>query len=63
MRGYWQLEFYVEGHHKIRYLYGTDAAVQRRVKRYNPDSKILIKLDKAKVQYLKTEKNARFITL
>jgi hypothetical protein len=63
MRQYWQFNFYVDGRQKTRYFYGTPAAAERRAKRYTCDSRELRRLSKSKAQYLKAEKNARFITL
>lgn len=63
MRQYWQFDYIVDGKHKIRYFYGTEAAVNRRTKRYKCDSREITVLSKSQVNYLKTVKEARFIDL
>ena len=39
MRQYWQFEYLSDFGKKTRFFYGTEAAVQRRVKRYQGDDK------------------------
>ncbi|HWP98713.1 MAG TPA: hypothetical protein VN426_17855 [Syntrophomonadaceae bacterium] len=63
MRKYWIFMFYVEDKEKIRYFYGTEAAVIRRVKRTTGEGKHLAELHKPLVDYLKTEKKVRFVDL
>lgn len=63
MRQYWQFEYFVDGKHKIRYFYGTEAAVNRRAKRYDGCGKQIKLLNKSEVLHLKQEKEARFIDL
>lgn len=63
MRQYWQFNYLSDFGNKTRYFYGTEVAVQRRIKNYKCESKDLIYLSKSKAQYLKTEKKAHFIVL
>lgn len=63
MKQYWQFDYMSDFGKKIRYFYGTEAAVQRRVKRYKGDSKELRRLSKSKAQYLIEEKKMHFIDL
>lgn len=63
MREYWQLDFYVNDYRKTRYFYGTEAAANRRTRRYEADRKDLRKISRSRAEYLKTEKRAHFIDL
>jgi hypothetical protein len=63
MREYWQLDFYVNDIKKTRYLFGTEAAANRRFKKYKYENKDLKKMNKSKAEYLKNEKKAHFIEL
>lgn len=63
MRQYWQLDYFCDFGWKTRYFYGTEAAVQRRARNYESDRKNLKNISKSRVEFLKTEKNARFISL
>lgn len=63
MREYWQYEFYTGDHKRTRYFYGTEAAAQRRAKRYTADKKDLVKLDRSFAKNLKMEQKVRFIDL
>ncbi|NLO21189.1 MAG: hypothetical protein GX119_04230 [Syntrophomonadaceae bacterium] len=63
MRQYWQFEYLSDFGKKIRYFYGTEAAVQRRIKRYQGDGKELKNLNRSKAKYLKMENKVNFITL
>lgn len=63
MRQYWQFEYLSDFGKKTRYFYGTEAAVQRRVKRYQGEGKALRNLNRAKAQHLKKEKKVHFIDL
>ncbi|MEN6462130.1 MAG: hypothetical protein ABFC94_12260 [Syntrophomonas sp.] len=63
MKEYWQFDYYINGYRKTRFFYGTHAAVLRRTRHYECDNKELKTMSKSKVQYLKTEKNARIIDL
>ncbi|MDD3364170.1 MAG: hypothetical protein PHZ03_04260 [Syntrophomonas sp.] len=63
MRLYWQFDYLSDFGSKTRYFYGTEAAAQRRIKKYNCDRKDLRNLSKSRVQYLKMEKKAHFIDL
>ncbi|WP_054694174.1 hypothetical protein [Syntrophomonas palmitatica] len=63
MRQYWQFDYYVGGRHKVRYFYGTEAAVNNRIKKYECESKELIVLNRSQAIYLKTEKKIHIIKL
>ncbi|MDD4802344.1 MAG: hypothetical protein PHF24_05310 [Syntrophomonas sp.] len=63
MKLYWQLDYLSDFGKKTRYFYGTEAAAQRRTKRYKCENRDLRNLSKSRVQYLKTEKKAHFIEL
>lgn len=63
MKQYWQFDFYRDGRKKTRFFHATDAALQRRIKKYECDRKDLRQLSKSKVQYLKMEKKAHIIDL
>lgn len=63
MKEYWQFDFLSDFGMKTRYFYGTEAAVQKRIKQYKYDSKNLRIVSKSRAQYLKTEKKAHFIDL
>lgn len=63
MRHYWQLDMFTGDNHKIRYLYGTEAAANSRTRRYTADRKDLKQLSKFQADCLKNEKKARFIVL
>ena len=63
MRKYWQLDYFCDFGWRTRYFYGTEAAVQSRVRRYKSDNKNLKNISKSRVQFLKSEKNAHFIVL
>ena len=56
MKNYWQFDFYVDGRQKTRYFFGTDAAVQKRVKKYKCDRKDLRGMSKSKAEYLREKK-------
>lgn len=61
MRNYWKFTFYFQDKEKTRYFYGTEATVKRRANKTTGDSKSLVKLNKSQVDYLKKEKEVRFI--
>lgn len=63
MKNFWQFEFYIKNEKRTRYFRGTEAAVGRRVRRYDSERKNLVQISKSKAEYLKTEKKARFIDL
>lgn len=63
MKQYWQFDFFTDFGKKTRYFYGTEAAVQRKVKSYKYDNKDLKNISKTRFQYLKTEKKAHLIDL
>ncbi len=63
MKQYWQFDFYRDGQKKRRFFYGTEAALQRRIKKYECDRKDLRNISQSRVQYLKMEKEAHFISL
>jgi len=63
MKNFWQFEFYVKNEKRIRYFRGTEAAVVRKVKRYDSETKNLVQISKSKAEYLKAEKKARFVDL
>ncbi|PKM76014.1 MAG: hypothetical protein CVU90_14555 [Firmicutes bacterium HGW-Firmicutes-15] len=63
MRLYWQFDYLTDFGRKTRYFYGTEAAAQRRIKKYKCDMKGLRNLSKTTAQYLKMEKKAHFIDL
>ncbi len=63
MKQYWQFDFHGEFGWKTRYFYGTEAKVQRRIKRYTCDSKELRNISKSRVENLKVEKRAHIIDL
>lgn len=63
MKQYWQLDYYRNGNRTTRFFYGTEAAVQRRVRRYECDHKDLRHMSKSRVEFLKAEKQKHFIDL
>lgn len=63
MRHYWRFTFYFKEKKKTRYFYGTEAIVERRANKTTGCRKSLIRLSKSDADYLKTEKNARFVEL
>ncbi|MEQ8200128.1 MAG: hypothetical protein ABRQ24_01765 [Syntrophomonadaceae bacterium] len=63
MKQYWQFEFYRDGHKRTRFFYGTEAALQRRTKKYECDRKDVRNISKTRADFLKTEKKAHFIDL
>ena len=60
MRQYWQFEYLSDFGKKTRFFYGTEAAVQRRVKRYQGDDKKLKTLNRAKAKILKWKKSTLY---
>lgn len=62
MRKYWQFDYSAYGRHKTRYFYGTEAAVNSRIKRYECENKELKKLTRPEVASIK-EQNAHIIVL
>jgi hypothetical protein len=63
MKEYWQIDFYADNIKKTRYLYGTEAAANRRFKKYKYENKELRKISKSKAEYLKQEKKVHIIDL
>ncbi len=63
MRQYWQLDYFCDFGWRTRYFYGTEAAVQRRARRYESERKNLKNISRSRVDFLKSEKKAHFITL
>jgi hypothetical protein len=63
MKQYWQFDYLSDFGPKTRYFYGTEAAVQRRLKHYQCEVKELKKLDKSRAKYLIMERKAHLIEL
>lgn len=61
MRNYWKFTFYQNDKEKTRYFYGTEAKVGHRANRTTGDKKSLLILTKPHAQYLKQEKQVRFV--
>ncbi|NLW91989.1 MAG: hypothetical protein GXY34_10395 [Syntrophomonadaceae bacterium] len=61
MKNYWKFTFYQNDKEKIRYFHGTESKVGHRANRTTGDKKSLVILNKPHVQYLKQEKQVRFI--
>ncbi|NLO22359.1 MAG: hypothetical protein GX119_10240 [Syntrophomonadaceae bacterium] len=63
MKDYWRVDYIKDNKPQTRFFLGTEAAVQRRLKHYRGEVKLIQKLDQASAQSQISEQKAHLVKL